>query len=60
MDRGASWALVHGVAKSQTQLRDYYSLNHSETGDEERKLLIVMFNHNLCEEGKVTALSVCE
>ena len=52
MDRGAWWAPVHGVTKSQTQLRDYYSLNHSEIGDEERKLLIVMFNHNLCEEGK--------
>ena len=24
MDRGAWWATVHGVAKSQTQLSDYY------------------------------------
>ena len=26
MDRGARWALVHGAAKSQTQLSDFTSL----------------------------------
>ena len=29
MDRGAWWAPVHGVPKSQTQLSDYHSLSHS-------------------------------
>ena len=27
MDRGAWWAIVHGVAKSQTRLRDFTSLH---------------------------------
>ena len=29
MDRGAWWAIVHGVAKSQTGLSDSLSLFHS-------------------------------
>ena len=27
MDRGAWWAIVHGVAKSQTQLNDFHLLH---------------------------------
>ena len=27
MDRGAWWATIHGVAKSQTQLSDFTSLS---------------------------------
>ena len=32
MDRGAWWATVHGVAKSQTQLRDF-TFTFKETKD---------------------------
>ena len=28
MDRGAWWALVHGITKSQTRLSDSHSLTH--------------------------------
>ena len=28
MNRGAWWATVHGVAKSQTQLSNFHSLSH--------------------------------
>ena len=52
MDREAWWAPVYGVTKSQTRLSDYYSLTHSEIGDEERKLLIVMFNNKQVRRGK--------
>ena len=31
MDRGASWATVHGVTKSQTQLSDSYLHTHTHT-----------------------------
>ena len=30
MDRGAWWATVHGVAKSQTRLSDYTQVNLSD------------------------------
>ena len=30
MDRGAWYAAVHGVTKSQTRLSDYHSLTHSD------------------------------
>ena len=29
MDRGAWWATVHGVAKSQTQLSNYHNSKHA-------------------------------
>ena len=32
MDRGAVWATVHGVAKSQTQLSDYFKSNCKDSG----------------------------
>ena len=32
MDRGAWWATVHGVAKSQTRLSDFTSLARSVVG----------------------------
>ena len=32
MDRGAWWATVHGVAKSQTQLSDLTNLTRGTTG----------------------------
>ena len=28
MDRGAWWARVHGITKTQTQLNDFHSLTH--------------------------------
>ena len=31
MDRGAWWATVHGVAKSQTQLSDFHTHTHTHT-----------------------------
>ena len=40
MDRGASWAIVHGVAKSQTRLSTYTHTEHQilfpGTGDRGR------------------------
>ena len=33
MDRGAWWATVHGIAKSQTQLSDYHTHYVGETQD---------------------------
>jgi len=32
MDRGVWWALVHGVAKSQTRLSDFSSLHFTSLG----------------------------
>ena len=31
MDRGAWWAIVHAVAKSQTRLSDFHTLTHIHT-----------------------------
>ena len=31
MDRGAWWAIVHGVAKSQTQMSDSHTHTHTHT-----------------------------
>ena len=33
MDRGAWWAVVHGVAKSQTPLSNTHTHTHTHTND---------------------------
>ena len=40
MDGGAGWATVHGVAKSQTQLSDFTSLQTAE------QILLIVFQIN--------------
>ena len=42
MDRGASWATVHGVAKSWTRLRDFTFtfLHHYNTNPKEEAYII--------------------
>ena len=37
MDRGAWWATVHGVAKSQTQLSDSHTHTHTHTHTEHKR-----------------------
>ena len=32
MDRGAWWAIVHGIAENQTQLSNYHNHKHTHTG----------------------------
>ena len=54
MDRGAWWATVHGVAKSQTRLSDFTSPHHLIIIiSEQKKILffniVKMVNSILCE-----------
>ena len=47
MDRGASWATVHGVAKSQTQLSNFHftSLHFFVNGNDPENKLMKLSNH---------------
>ena len=58
MDRGAWWATVHGVTKSQTQLSDWaqpHMLNYFKKGknttETHRKMILICA---MCEENAVT------
>ena len=46
MDRGAWWATVHGVAKSQTQLNDFTSLHFFIAESKELKNLLMKVKEN--------------
>ena len=37
MDRGAWWAIVHGVAKSQTRLSDFTSLQRLQESESNKQ-----------------------
>ena len=47
MDRGTSWATVHGITKSQTRLSNFHfnSLHFFVNGDDPKNKLMKLSNH---------------
>ena len=51
MDRGAWWAAVHGVAKSQTQLSDFFHFSVSCIGEGNGNPLQYSYLENFMDRG---------